>query len=111
MNESILSTIRSMLGPEEVYIHFDPVIIVHINSTLSELTRLGVGPASGFSIYDTEAKWEDLIGDRKDLNNIMTYIYLSVKLVFDPPTNAAVLSSMQAQINKLEWCIENAANE
>lgn len=111
MNESILKTIRSLLGPEEVYIHFDSDIIAHINGVMADLMRLGVGPAGGFIVTDEKATWRDLIGERKDLNNVITYVYLSVKLVFDPPTNSAVLSSMQAKIEKLEWCLETAAEE
>jgi len=110
-NESILKTIRQMIGPDEIYKHYDPEIIIHINSALADVTRFGIGPEEGLSISDESATWGQLIQDNKKLNNVVTYIYLSVKLVFDPPNNAALLASLQARHDKLEWCLEVASEE
>ena len=109
MDDSILTSVKKALGPEEDYEHFDPEIIMHINSVLATLTELGVGPAEGFMIQDRTAKWGDFIGDNKLLNLVPTYTYLRVKLIFDPPTVSAVLESMERQASQYEWRINVAA--
>ena len=103
MDESILTSVKKALGPEEDYEHFDPEIIMYINSVLATLTELGVGPVEGFMIQDKGAKWNDFISDDKLLNLVPTYVYLKVKLIFDPPTSSAVLESIKAMIAELEW--------
>jgi hypothetical protein len=108
-NESILTSVKKLLGPAEEYEHFDPDIIMHINSTLATLTQLGVGPEDGFMITDKSSVWSDFISDDKLLNMVPTYVYLKVKLGFDPPTTAAVLESMQRQAKEYEWRINVAA--
>ena len=101
--ESILNSIKKLLGPGMEYDHFDPDIIIHINSAFSVLTQLGVGPAEGFFINDEAEKWEDFLPEEKMIHSVKTYIYLKVKLVFDPPLTSAVLESMKEQIKELEW--------
>ena len=108
-NESILTSVKKLLGPAEEYEHFDPDIIMHINSALATLTELGVGPEEGFMITDKTAVWSDFIGDDLLLNLVLTYVYLKVKLGFDPPTTAAVLESFQKQAKQYEWRINVAA--
>jgi len=111
--ESILTSIRTMLGPGETYTHFDPEIIIHINSALAELNSLGVGPKEGFEIEDDSATWEEFLGEfpkPKTLNNVKTYVYLSVKLDFDPPTNSTVLKSYEEKMKKLEWKLNAAVD-
>lgn len=110
--ESILTSIKKLLGSTEEYKHFDTDIIIHINSVFSDLTQLGVGPSEGFSIDDEYDLWSDFIpvNDVKLFNNVKTYMYLRVKLLFDPPTSSAVLTSMEKQIEKLEWRL-NVASE
>lgn len=112
MADSILKSIRRSLGPDEDYSHFDQEIIEHINSAFSDLNSLGVGPEEGFSITDDKATWDDyLVDDRKKMNNVITFVYLSVKLIFDPPTNAALLAALQAKYDKLEWKLSVTAEE
>lgn len=101
--ESILTSIKKLLGITEEYDQFDPDIIMHINSVFMILTQLGVGPAEGFSIEDDTAVWTDFIQDVKKLESVKTYIYLKVKLAFDPPLSSAVIESMNRLINELEW--------
>lgn len=107
--ESILTSIKKNLGPTEEYDHFDPDIIMHINSVLSNLTELGVGPSEGFMIQDEKDTWDEFIGEDPRLNHVKTYVYLRVKLVFDPPSNSALIAAMQKEIDKLEWLINVAA--
>ena len=107
--ESILTSIKKLLGITEEYDQFDPDIIMHINSVFMILTQLGVGPAEGFSIEDDTAVWTDFIQDIKKLESVKTYIYLKVKLLFDPPLSSAVIDSTNRLINELEWRLNVAA--
>ena len=107
--ESILTSIKKLLGITEEYDQFDPDIIMHINSVFMILTQLGVGPAEGFSIEDDTAVWTDFIQNAKKLESVKTYIYLKVKLAFDPPLSSAVIESMNRLINELEWRLNVAA--
>lgn len=103
MDESILTSIKKLLGPDENYTAFDKDIIMHINSVFMVLNQLGVGPDECFMIEDDSATWADFLKDSKDLNAVITYIYLKVKLVFDPPLSSAVMEANKQTINELEW--------
>lgn len=104
MTESILTSIKKLLGIEESYEHFDPDIIMHINSVLMVLTQLGVGPPEGFSISNKSETWADFLGeDSAKLDGVKTYVYMKVRLVFDPPTTAALIDSMNRLVNEFEW--------
>lgn len=103
--DSILTSIKKLLGITEDYEHFDQDVIMHINSALSALTQLGVGPEAGFFIEDSSAIWSDFVGNTSKLEFIKTYIYLKVRLVFDPPTSSAVIEAINRQISELEWRI------
>lgn len=109
--ESILTSIKKMLGPSGEYDYFDPDIIMHINTALMDLRRLGVGPAKGFRIEDDTTTWNDFLSDEDllRLESIKSYIYLNVKLLFDPPTSGSHMDSINRQIEKLEWTINVAA--
>ena len=101
--DSILTSIKKLLGIEEDYGHFDPDIIMHLNSVFMILTQLGVGPSEGFSIEDDTATWSDFIPNLQNLEAVKTYVYLKVKLLFDPSGSSAVTESMNRQISELEW--------
>ena len=104
MDESILTSIKKMLGIAENDESFDPDILMHINSVLFVLCQLGVGPDTAYSIEDSGTSWSDYLGE--DLTNfeaVKTYIYLRVRLLFDPPTNGSVLSAIERQIAEYEW--------
>lgn len=102
MEESILNTIKKMIGPTIDDTYFDADIIVHINSVLCILNQLGIGK-QGFSIRDSTSIWSDFIEGDTDLNAVISYVYLRVKLLFDPPLNASVITSMEKTISELEW--------
>lgn len=101
--ESILITIKKMLGIDAHYEHFDVDIIMDINMALNVLNQIGVGPKEGFSIKDAEATWTDFIGDNRKLEMVKTYIYLKVKQIFDPGTSSSLNSAIEQQIQELEW--------
>lgn len=108
--ESILTSIKKLLGIEKKYTQFDEDIIMHINSVFLNLTQLGVGPAEGFLIEDDSATWYDFIGDSNQLQAVKTYMYLKVKLLFDPPLSSSVIESMNRMIAELEWRLNVAVD-
>lgn len=108
--DSILTSIKKLLGITADYTHFDTDIIIHINSVFSILTQLGVGPAAGFSISDDTAVWSDYLQDNAVIEMVKTYVYLKVKLIFDPPANSFVVTSMEKTISELEWRLNVAAD-
>lgn len=101
--ESILTSIKKLLGIDDEYTQFDSDLIMHINTVFLNLTQLGVGPSEGFMIEDDAAIWEDFIGDSTQLQAVKTYVYLKVKLLFDPPLSSSVIDSMNRMISELEW--------
>lgn len=109
--ESILDSVKKKCGIESDYDQFDDGdLIDHINSVFSDLNQLGVGPADGFFISDSYVTWSDyLVEDANKLQSVKTYMFLRIKLIFDPPTTAAVLESYQKQIDKFEWRLNVAA--
>lgn len=108
--ESILTSIKKLLGITETYEHFDPDIIMHINSVFMILTQMGVGPAEGFIIEDETSVWSDFIPDTIKLESVKSYMYLKVRLLFDPPTSGIVTESMNRMISELEWRLNVAAD-
>lgn len=109
--ESILTSIKKLLGITEEYEHFDADIIMHINSVFLNLTQIGVGPEEGFFIEDETEEWVDFIGDSLPLQAVKSYIYLKVKLLFDPPLSSAVVEAMNRQISEFEWRLLVAAEK
>ena len=101
--DSILTSIKKMLGIEEDYTHFDPELILFINSVLGICFQLGVGPTSApFRIEDKGTTWDDFISEDQ-IDTVKSYIFMKVKLLFDPPTNSATLASYQELIKEFEW--------
>lgn len=101
--ESILTSIKKLLGMTEDYTAYDDQIIIHVNSVFMILTQLGIGPEDGFTIKDKEAIWNDFVSDETKLELVKSYVYLKVKLLFDPPSNSSVIESINRQINEFEW--------
>lgn len=100
---SILASIKKMLGIEDDYTPFDIDIIVHINSALMTLNQLGVGPDEGLQIVDYSTTWDEFTVSPEMLGAVKNYVYLSVKTLFDPPANSFVMDAMQKQIEQLGW--------
>lgn len=103
MEESIFESIKSLLGPDASYDVFDQDILIHINTAISVLTQLGVGPATGFMVTGSDETWRDFIGDDKILQMVKTYIYMKVKMAFDPPANSSVLNAYNEACKEYEW--------
>lgn len=109
--DSILTSIKKLLGIEEDYDHFDAEIVIHINSVLSILTQLGVGPSEGFIIEDKSSTWDEFLDEKEltQLSSVKSFIYLKVRLLFDPPSSSAVIESTNRLISELEWRLNVAA--
>lgn len=103
MSESILNSIKKLLGIDEAYEHFDADVIMHINTVFMILYQLGVGPSTPFSISDASATWSDFLESAVDLAGVKSYIYAKVRMVFDPPQSSAVAEALKANIAELEW--------
>lgn len=108
MSESILTSTKKILGLDADYTAFDLDIITHINTTLTILHQLGIGPPNGFAIIDEAASWDEILtfdGVTADLmlNSIKTYIYLRVRSYFDPPTTSYLIKAVEDQLRELEW--------
>ena len=108
--ESVLTSIKKMLGIVEEYTHFDADLIMHINSVLSILNQIGVGPSEGFSIEDKQDVWTDFIPQSPKLEFVKSYVYMKVKLLFDPPISSAAIESTNQLTSELEWRIQVAAD-
>lgn len=102
METSILISTKKVLGIAAEYTAFDHDIITHINTAFSILTQLGVGPTGGFAIEDDSAVWSDFVTD-EEYNLIKSYVYLRVRLLFDPPTTSYLISAYEKQIQEFEW--------
>ena len=112
-DDSILISVKKLLGITEEYTHFDQDIIMHINSAIFVLSQLGVETADGFAITGPNETWSDLMPNadqQKSLESVKTYIYLKVRLPFDPPSASAVIESTNKLINELEWRINVAVD-
>lgn len=110
--DSILTSIKGLLGITEECEQFDGQLIIHINTVFRILKRMGVGPSEGFSIEDSEAIWDDFFDDDTDenLEDVKTYVYLKVKMIFDPPTSSALMEAMKENIKELEWTLNFEAD-
>lgn len=100
--DSILTSVKKMLGITEDYTQFDADIIMHINSVFMILNQLGIGPDSVFSIQDKTAVWNDFITENKYTDAVKSYVYLRVRMLFDPPVGS-VGDAFDRQIKELEW--------
>jgi hypothetical protein len=103
MSDSILTSTKKILGIEADYTAFDLDIITHINSAFATLNQLGVGPEAGFMIEDATPTWDTFLGTDPRLNPVKQYVYLKVRLAFDPPQSSYAVAAMEKQIQEHEW--------
>lgn len=101
--DSILDTIKRMLGIPLDIDDFDTELIVAINGTLMTLCQYGVGPEDPLTITDNSSTWNDLLGEGSPYNATAMYVYLKVRMLFDPPAASAVLDAMNRQVQEYEW--------
>ncbi len=103
MMDSILTSVKKLLGVGEEYTHFDADIIMHINSVIFVLTQIGIGPVDGFSITSKDQTWNDFLQGRINIESVKSYVYLKVRLLFDPPSNSFLVEAIERQISEYEW--------
>ena len=111
MNDSILDTIKKMLGiyPEDTA--FDDELVIHINGAIADLTHVGGGPLEGFSITDRSNTWSEFTTDQTLANEAKTYVYCKVRLIFDPPSNSFVVDSINKTKDEAQWRVYMIADE
>lgn len=109
LNRSILNSTKKILDIAEDDTAFDLNVITHINSAFSTLQQIGVGPVGGFMIEDEVPVWGDFLGDNMQLNSVQTYVYLVVRLAFDPPSASFHVTSLENQKKEYEWRLQVAA--
>lgn len=108
MEDSILKSVKKILGIAADYTAFDLDILTHINSTFGVLTQLGIGPVDGFMIEDDAATWDSYGVPQNQLNLIRTYVYLKARLLFDPPATSYLITLAEEQIKEYEWRINHS---
>ena len=108
-SDSILNSIKKLIGLDSDYTEFDTDLIIHINSVFLDLEQLGAGSQDGFFIEGSTETWEDFLPDDPlVLNSIKSYMYLKVKKLFDPPTSSSAMDSLNSLIDRFEWRINVA---
>lgn len=103
--DSILVSIKKLLGIDAAYSAFDADIIIHINTAFAVLSQLGVGPIEGFMIEGEDESWDEYI-TANNFSMVKTFVYLKVRLAFDPPSSTALIESMQRTLDELTWRLE-----
>lgn len=111
MDDSILNSTKKILGIEADYTAFDLDILTHINSVFSTLHQLGVGPIEGFTVEDDSATWSAFLDGDPRMNSVKTYIYMKVRLLFDPPGTSFLVDALNNQIRELEWRLNVSREE
>ena len=107
--ESILNTVKKLIGYDEEVTQFDQDMILYINSVIATLRELGIGPSDGFVVKDASTTWSEYLGETKLLEDAKTYICLKTRLVFDPPSTSFVLDSIKEMIKECEWRLNDVA--
>lgn len=103
MDDSILISTKNSLDLASDYTAFDDRLVMYINAVFSDLAQLGLGPTVGFMIEDASALWDDFLTGNMHFNNVKTYMFLRVKLLFDPPGTSYLIAMYERQIKELEW--------
>lgn len=103
MTNSILLSTKEKLGVSPQETGFDSQLIDYINGALSTVAQLGIGPPEGYEIVDETNEWDDILVSNRHLNAVKSYVFLKVRMLFDPPTTGYLVEAMQKQITELEW--------
>lgn len=107
--DSILRSVKKTIGLVDEYTQFDADLIMHINSTFGILHQLGVGPEEPFSINGLDETWDNFI-TQKNTELVRSYMFLKVKMLFDPPSTATMHEAYERSIQEMEWRLTVAAD-
>lgn len=103
MSTSILNSIKKVLNLPIDDTDFDQDVLMHVNSVFATLAQLGVGPPTGFMIEDATTTWDAFLGTDLLLNSVKSYMYLKVRLMFDPPQNPHIFTALEKNAQEFEW--------
>lgn len=103
MTDSILDDIKKVCGIDAEYTAFDQDVMMHINSEFAVLNQVGVGPAAGFMIADNTPVWDDFLQGEMRLNMVKSYMYLKLRLIFDPPSTSYLIAAWEKQADMFLW--------
>ena len=101
--DSILVSIKKMLGLDNDYTPFDADVLIHINAAFMTLCQMGIGPKEGFAVTDDSQTWNDFLTNKVMLGGVKTWVYLQVKMLFDPPANSFVMDAYKTQAEQILW--------
>ena len=101
--DSILVSIKKMLGLDDDYTPFDTDVLIHINAAFMTLCQMGIGPKEGFTVTDDSQIWDDFLTNKVMLGGVKTWVYLQVKMLFDPPANSFVMDAYKTQAEQILW--------
>ena len=101
--DSILTSVKKLLGIDEAYEHFAADLIMHINSVFMILCQMGVGPSTPYVITDSSDEWTDFSDDVETMNAVRSYVFMKVRMIFDPPQNGTLMDSLKQLIDECEW--------
>lgn len=101
--DSILVSIKKMLGLDDDYTPFDTDVLIHINTAFMTLCQMGIGPKEGFAVTDDSQTWDDFLTNKVMLGGVKTWVYLQVKMLFDPPANSFVMDAYKTQAEQILW--------
>lgn len=107
---SILESVKKNLNLPPDYDEFDQDVIIAINTGLSTMTQIGVGPPEGFQITGADETWDALLGTDPRLNPVINYVSLQARLIFDPPATSFAITAIQDQLREMVWRLEVIAN-
>lgn len=104
VEDSILNSVKKLLGIESDYTEFDIDIMMNINAAISTLRQLGVGPNEGFVVTSENDTYDDFLGpDCKETSQVKIYLFYKTRIGFDPPQSSIVMSAMEKMIQEAEW--------
>lgn len=103
---SILDSTKKLLSIPLESDYFDHDVLTYINSAFSTLKQLGAKIPSDFYVSDSTSNWDDIGGNPDVIPHIRSYVYLKVRMIFDPPTGG-VKEAYDNQIKELEWRINS----
>ena len=102
-SESILDSIKKLIGIEDTETYFDSDIVTGVNSAFSSLNQIGIGLDDGFSISDNTKVWNNYLTDVRTLELVKSYVHLKTKLLFDPPSSSSIVDIINKEISEFEW--------
>jgi hypothetical protein len=109
--QSILDSIKKVLGVDSEDEAFDIDIIMHINTVFGSLQQLGVGPITGFVIIDNTLLWSNYSPNMTLLAAVKSYVASKVRLIFDPPATSFAIDAIQKLCAELEWRLNIMAEQ